>query len=151
MRALALVCLTACTIPIVSTDRAHIAWLRHGTHGHYEKLSTELEGTTCGEQYMRAVTGVQEAEDLMRTCYRDNMIYGAGMLGFVAFPVAGIVTGIETSGTTRVAAFGTGIGLGAASFVIGFIAAIYSSHRLSDSVHAYNMAVDGSVEQAPVH
>jgi hypothetical protein len=151
MRALALICLTACTVPIVPTDRAHIAWVRHGTHGHYEKLSTELEGTTCGEQYMRAVTGIPQAEDLMRTCYRDNMIYGAGMLGFVAFPLAGLVTGFETSGTTRDAVVGTGIGLGVASFAIGFIAGIYSSFRLGDAVRAYNMAADHGVEQAPVH
>jgi hypothetical protein len=151
MRALALVCLAACAVPIVPTDRAHIAWVSHGRHGHYEKLDTPLEGTTCGEQYMRAVTGVPQAEDLMRDCYRDNMIYGAGMLGFVAFPVAGLITSSETSDSARPAILGTGLGLGVASFAVGFIAAIYSSYRLSDAVGVYNMSVDRGLEQAPVH
>ncbi len=147
MRALALLLIPACTIPIVSTDRARIDWVRHGRHGNYEKLGVPLEGTTCGDEYMHAVAGVPQAEDLMTRCYNGNLVFGAGMLGFIAFPVAGIVTGLETTGTARDVAFSAGIGVGVASFAIGFAAAVFAAHRLDESVHAYNAAVDTSAPQ----
>jgi hypothetical protein len=146
MRVLALVSLTACAVPFVPTERGHIAWVG-GRHGHYEKQGIPLDGMTCGEAYMHAVAGVPKAEDLMSRCSSANWLYGAGMLGFVAFPVAGIVTAAETDGTTSHVAAGTGIALGLASFAIGLAAGVYSARHLDEAVRAYNATVDTSLGQ----
>ena len=141
--AVALLLLTACTVPLVSTERAHLSWHHRG---RLEKLGVSVEGYTCGEQYMRAVAGVPEAEDLMRRCHRANTVYGYGMLGFLVAPAVGGVVAWQTDVSAKTA-IPVSLGVGAVSFMVGFVAAYFAGRDLREAVAAYNMSVDSGVEQ----
>jgi hypothetical protein len=131
----------ACTIPIVPTERLPIRWVQHGRHGGYEKGGVELAGTTCGEQFQRAVSGVPEAEAMMARCHTGTMVYAAGMLGFLVLPGAAAATYVLTgSGTVHDAAFPVGFSLGMLAFGVGYIATFWASARLDDAVEIYDAA-----------
>jgi hypothetical protein len=151
MRALLLVCLAACTAPLVSTNRAHIdsysRWVGHTHSVIYKKEGVTLGDETCGPQYMRAVSGVPQAEDLMRECARGTTGFELGVLGAVAFPLTGLA--IDEWGPNSVGhtALVTGISLGVTSYLIGLASNLVAHSNLADAVTAYNQAVDTGVEQ----
>ena len=151
MRALLLVCLAACTAPLVSTERAHIdrypRWVGRNHSVIYKKRGVSLGDDTCGDQYMRAVTGVPEAEDLMRSCARGKRGFELGLLGAVAFPLTGVAIdewGPRSAGSPAVYA---GIGLGVTAYLIGLASNLWAGYKLDDAVTVYNQAVDTGVEQ----
>jgi hypothetical protein len=132
----------ACTVPLVGTVREPIRWVKHGRHGWYEKGGAPLTGLTCGEQYERAVAGVPRAEELVASCRRDVIGYGAGMLGFLVFPVAGLTTYLVTdSGPVHRDSGPVGVGLGGASFLVGMLLGYLAEGRLYDAVHVYDDAI----------
>ena len=124
----------------MANDRAvRGARIRDGRHGHYEKGGTPLEGWTCGEGYQRAVTGVVEAEEKMRTRSHYNTAYGVLMSAFVVAPLGALGAGLMVDDHgTRTAVIATGAAVGLTSFLIGLGMAYLASGELHDAVHLYN-------------
>ena len=131
---------TACTIPVVPTAPARIDWIRNGRHGSYAKAGVPLSGTTCGEQYQRAVTGNAEAERLMAECSTATMAYAAFETGFVVLPglglAAGAVFGHDHDATGRW--FAAGATLGVASFIAGFVMGWRAGGLRDHAIRVYN-------------
>jgi hypothetical protein len=127
--------LFACGSLPVPTQLSHIHMRRHG---HLEKDGVPIDGLTCGDRYAQAVTGVSEAAAEIAACRQANLIYGAGMLGFVALiPVGGITS---TSGGSRTA-IDVEVGVALTSFVVGAVAAWFAGSHLDRAVRVYNDAV----------
>jgi hypothetical protein len=132
MRAVCLVALTACLGPMPPTERMPIDYVGRG---NLEKGGVAVDGFTCGEKYKAAVSGVREAETEMQACWQANVVYGAGILGALAFVPITIVTAREGGPHALV---DTEVGVIAASVVVGYIAAWIAGHHLNRAIHTYN-------------
>ena len=127
-----------CTVPLVPTERTPIEWVRNGTHGHYEKGGVQLLGTTCGEQYHRAVAGVPEAEELVDSCERFTIGYGIGMGVFVAGLASAGVFEATLDGSAQKSAATASLATAITGFAVGLVMARFSIDRMARAVHVYN-------------
>jgi len=136
---MAFVCFAACGGALVPIEPMPIEWVSSGRHGAYEKGGITIDGWNCGEAYQRAVTGVPEAEALMRECSSYIKAYGALMTGFVVLPIGSIAGGapIDDHGT-RDAVIGVGVGLALTSFALGLVMGHVATTKRAEAVHIYN-------------
>ena len=127
-----------CGGDLMPTERMRIEWVQHGRHGHYEKAGIPLDGSTCGEQYQRAVAGVPPAEELMQRCSDHNAAYGVLMTSFVVVPLTSLLVGFELDSHPREIVIGSGLVVGLASFLVGVWMGYLGGQELHDAVHLYD-------------
>ncbi len=126
----------AAEVPVASFP---IEEVHDGKHWYFKKGSVAIEGAPCGEQYRRAVAGVPAAESEIHQCRTDNDLYYAGMVGFAAFPLAGLGIGSELhSHTAEAGVVTTAIALGVLSFAFAYWMDAASDRHLYRAVGFYN-------------
>ena len=103
--------------------------------GNLEKGGVAIDGFTCGEKYQAAVSGVREAETEVRACWQANVVYGAGILGALAFVPITIVTAREGGPHALV---DTEAGVAVGMFLVGYVAAWIAGNHLNRAIRVYN-------------
>jgi hypothetical protein len=136
------VCALGCS-GVISTDRMPIRFVYTSVHkGEYRKGGVRLGEPSCDDAYMRAVSGVPDAEELMRSCHRYHRAFFVAEMAVLAIPLTAIIA--DTSDGDRLnlntAVEVTG-GLTLVAFVIGMLMLSDSNDQLDRAVHVYNQAI----------